>query len=91
MTFARPLPSSGLAEIRIVAATSEVARQVAEALRRRFAGEDALGCPAHSDGSGTVLYLTVDTMREHGRPGPVRPRRTPSDPDTGHAHPDNSG
>ncbi|MGW2015612.1 hypothetical protein [Streptomyces sp. NPDC001927] len=53
------LPSAGHAEIRIVAATPEAARAVAELIRRTFAGTEQRSYPA-SDG-GTRLHLTVDT------------------------------
>jgi hypothetical protein len=54
------LPSAGHAEVRIVAATPEVARHVAEVLRRCFAATEQRSYPAGSDG-GTRLHLTVDT------------------------------
>ena len=53
------LPSAGHAEIRIVAATPEVARTVAELLRHAFAGTEQRSYPI-PDG-GTRLHLTVDT------------------------------
>ena len=67
-----PLPAPGLAEIRIVSATPEAARQVAEVIHRVFAGEEQRSYPAGDDGSGTRLYLTVDTLREvHASRGPA--------------------
>ncbi|MGW7367269.1 hypothetical protein ACWGI8_28525 [Streptomyces sp. NPDC054841] len=56
-----PPPSEGRAEVRIVAASPEAARRVAEALRR-FAATEQRSYPAGSDG-GTRLHLTVDTRR----------------------------
>ncbi|MEU3395927.1 hypothetical protein ACVW0K_003353 [Streptomyces filamentosus] len=53
------LPSAGQAEIRIVAATPEAARTVAEVLRRSFAGTEQRSYPAPE--GGTRLHLTVDT------------------------------
>ena len=53
-------PSAGRAEVRIVAASPEVARQVAEVLLRCFAGTEQRSYPAGADG-GTRLHLTVDT------------------------------
>ncbi len=53
-------PPAGRAEVRIVAASPEVARQVAEVLRRCFAGAEQRSYPAGADG-GTRLHLTVDT------------------------------
>ena len=55
-------PSDGHAEVRIVAASPEVARRVAEVLRRCFAATEQRSYPAGTDG-GTRLDLTVDTTR----------------------------
>jgi hypothetical protein len=55
-------PSDGHAEVRIVAASPEVARRVAEVLRRCFAATEQRSYPAGPDG-GTRLDLTVDTSR----------------------------
>lgn len=55
-----PLPSAGHAEVRIVAATPEAARRVAEVLRRCFASTEQRSYPAGSEGA-TRLSLTVDT------------------------------
>lgn len=58
-----PEPSTaGRAEVRIVAASPEAARQVAEVLRRCFAATEQRSYPAGSDG-GTRLHLTVDTTQ----------------------------
>ncbi|WP_445515685.1 hypothetical protein [Streptomyces sp. NEAU-174] len=56
----RETPSAGRAEVRIVSASPEAARQVAEVLRRCFAGAEQRSYPAGADG-GTRLHLTVDT------------------------------
>lgn len=56
----RETPSAGRAEVRIVAASPEAARRVAEVLRRCFAGAEQRSYPAGADG-GTRLHLTVDT------------------------------
>jgi hypothetical protein len=53
-------PTTGRAEVRIVAASPEAARQVAAILRRCFATTEQRSYPAGSDG-GTRLHLTVDT------------------------------
>ncbi|GEC03023.1 hypothetical protein SSP24_06780 [Streptomyces spinoverrucosus] len=55
-------PSDGHAEVHIVAASPEVARRVAEVLRRCFATTEQRSYPAGSDG-GTRLDLIVDTTR----------------------------
>ncbi|MFF5145559.1 hypothetical protein ACFY6U_38625 [Streptomyces sp. NPDC013157] len=56
------LPTRGHAEVRIVAATPEVARRVAEVLRRCFASTEQRSYPA-GEGGGTRLHLTLDTAR----------------------------
>ena len=53
-------PSDGHAEVRIVAASPEVARRVAEVLRHCFAATEQRSYPASIEG-GTRLQLTVDT------------------------------
>ncbi|GGV27508.1 hypothetical protein GCM10010260_79950 [Streptomyces filipinensis] len=55
-----PLPSQDHAEVRIVAATPEVARRVAEVLRRCFDSTEQRSYPAGREG-GTRLHLTLDT------------------------------
>ncbi|MCZ1005517.1 hypothetical protein [Streptomyces lydicus] len=55
-----PMPS-GMAEVRIVAASPEAARRVAEALRHCFPATEQRSYPAGHDG-GTRLHITVDTM-----------------------------
>ncbi|MFC8342694.1 hypothetical protein [Streptomyces sp. NPDC057280] len=57
--------SDGQAEVRIVAASPEAARRVAEALRSCFAATEQRSYPAGADG-GTRLDLTVDTTRAAG-------------------------
>ncbi|MGW3668268.1 hypothetical protein [Streptomyces sp. NPDC005141] len=52
--------SDGHAEVGIVAASPDVARRVAEVLRRCFAATEQRSYPATADG-GTRLQLTVDT------------------------------
>jgi hypothetical protein len=54
-------PAAGLAEVRITAATPDAARAVAELLRHAFAGCEQRSYPVGRNGSGTRLYLTVDT------------------------------
>ncbi|MER6067994.1 hypothetical protein ABT187_03850 [Streptomyces sp. NPDC001817] len=57
-----PFPSEGRAEVRIVAATPEVARRVAEVLRRCFASTEQRSYPAGRAG-GTRLHITLDTAQ----------------------------
>ncbi|MEV6563482.1 hypothetical protein [Streptomyces kronopolitis] len=69
MRHPQPLPAAGHAEVRIVAATPEVARLIAEALRSRFAATEQRSYPAGGEG-GTRLHLTVDTTHTAGPPRP---------------------
>ncbi|MFE9097281.1 hypothetical protein [Streptomyces sp. NPDC007264] len=55
-----PLPSAGHAEVRIVAATPDVARRVAQVLRYCFASTEQRSYPA-GRGGATRLHLTIDT------------------------------
>ncbi|MFF3391016.1 hypothetical protein ACFYW1_08815 [Streptomyces sp. NPDC002669] len=73
-----PLPQEGHAEIRIVSATPEAARAVAEVIRRCFAGAEQRSYPV--PGSGTRLHLTVDTETAAG---PARTWLATSRPPTG--------
>jgi hypothetical protein len=57
-----PFPSEGHAEVRIVAATPEVARRVAEVLRRCFASTEQRSYPEGPAG-GTRLHITLDTAQ----------------------------
>jgi hypothetical protein len=63
MHSAHALPASGLAEIRIIAATPEAARRVTLAIRQCFEGHEQRSYPAGADNSGTRLHLTIDTNR----------------------------
>ncbi|MDJ0380430.1 hypothetical protein [Streptomyces sp. G-G2] len=63
-TDARTLPAAGHAEVRIVAASPEAARAVAEVLRRCFASAEQRSYPARH--GGTRLHLTVDTASAAG-------------------------
>jgi acetolactate synthase regulatory subunit len=56
------VPPDGRAEVHIAAASPEVARRVAEVLRRCFAATEQRSYPANAEG-GTRLELTVDTSR----------------------------
>jgi len=66
-TYDDSLPGPGIAEVRITAASPDVARQVAQELRAWFASTEQRSYPAGDTGTGTCLHLTVDT---------ARPRRT---------------
>ncbi|MFD3451921.1 hypothetical protein ACFWVC_07030 [Streptomyces sp. NPDC058691] len=58
-----------LAEVRITAASPEVARQVAEVLRAWFASSEQRSYPAGPNGQGTRLHLTVNTAQTPELPG----------------------
>jgi len=65
MEPAESTPPEGRAEVRIVAASPEVARRVADVLRNCFASTEQRSYPADGEG-GTRLHLTVDTTRVAG-------------------------
>jgi hypothetical protein len=73
VTTDRSLPAPGLAEVRITAASPEVARQVAQLLRTWFAGTEQRSYPVGTTGTGTRLHLTVDTTHTPELPGSPRP------------------
>ncbi|MFE0326523.1 hypothetical protein ACWEWI_32740 [Streptomyces sp. NPDC003753] len=77
-TDTEALPSNGRAEVRIVAASPETARAVAEVLRHCFASTEQRSYPA--PGGGTRLHLTVDTETAAG---PARSWLTSSRPPVG--------
>ncbi|MFF7729232.1 hypothetical protein [Streptomyces sp. NPDC008001] len=66
---ADPVPPAGCADIRIVAASPETARRVAEVLRHCFDSTEQRSYPAGREG-GTRLHLTVDTTH------PAEPARS---------------
>ncbi|AEW95076.1 MULTISPECIES: hypothetical protein [Streptomycetaceae] len=76
------LPTAGHADVRVIAATPEVARAVVEILRRCFATTEQRSYPAGHDGA-TRLHLTVDTTRAAGparawlAPGPTSAGQRP--------------
>ncbi|MBH1933035.1 hypothetical protein I5Q34_01800 [Streptomyces sp. AV19] len=66
---AEPVPPAGRADIRIVTASPETARRVAEVLRHCFDSTEQRSYPAGREG-GTRLHLTVDTTH------PAEPARS---------------
>ncbi|WP_424887416.1 hypothetical protein [Streptomyces sp. XH2] len=66
---ADPVPRAGRADIRVVAASPETARRVAEVLRHCFDSTEQRSYPAGREG-GTRLHLTVDTTQ------PAEPARS---------------
>lgn len=67
------LPAPDVAEVRITAASPEVARQVAQVLRVWFASTEQRSYPAGGRGSGTRLHLIVDTAHTPEPPGGFQP------------------
>ncbi|MER5371705.1 hypothetical protein [Streptomyces sp. NPDC002553] len=55
------LPMGDLAEVRIIAASPDIAQRVAQLLRRNLRCDEPRSYPAGPDGQGTLLHLTVDT------------------------------
>lgn len=55
-------PPDGHAEFHVVAASPEVGRRVAHAVRRHFTATEPRGCPAGVD-DGTRLGISVATTR----------------------------
>ncbi|SMQ17771.1 hypothetical protein SAMN06272771_4199 [Streptomyces sp. Ag82_O1-12] len=55
------LPRGDLAEVRIIAASPDIAQRVAQLLRRNLRCDEPRSYPAGPDGQGTLLHLTVDT------------------------------
>ena len=74
-----PLPPLGHADVRIIAATPDAARQVALLLRSAVVSTEQRSCPAGPDGTGTRLHLTVDTTRVPRSPGPPPGRSSGGD------------
>ncbi|WP_326599197.1 hypothetical protein [Streptomyces sp. NBC_01803] len=74
MVSDEPHSAPGLAEVRIIAASPEAARQIAETLRLRFATTVRRGHPVDDRLGETTLHLTVDTARPPEDSGPFRPR-----------------
>lgn len=66
------LPSPGVAEVHVIAATPEVARRVAQAIRHCFISTEQCSYPVGRD-EGTVLRITVDTTRAPASSGRFRP------------------
>jgi hypothetical protein len=79
VTTDRSLPAPGLAEVRITAASPDVARQVAQVLRAWFASTEQRSYPVGTTGTGTRLDLTVDTTHTPELPGSPRPRPVTDD------------
>ena len=55
------LPMGDLAEVRIIAASPDIAQRVAQLLRRNLRCDEPRSYPTGPGGQGTLLHLTVDT------------------------------
>jgi hypothetical protein len=73
----RSLPAPGLAEVRVIAASPDVAQLIAQALRSWFDSTEQRSYPAGETGSGTRLMLTVDTTGVPEPPSALRPWQAP--------------
>lgn len=73
MTTDHSLPAPGHAEVRITAASPDVARRVAQVLRAWFASTEQRSYPVGTTFTGTRLHLTVDTTHTPELPGSSRP------------------
>jgi hypothetical protein len=73
VTTDRSLPAPGLADVRITAASPDVARKVAQVLRAWFASTEQRSYPVGTTGTGTRLHLTVDAAHTPELPGSARP------------------
>lgn len=79
MTSDRSLPAPGLAEVRITAASPDVARLVAQALRHWFASTEQRSYPVGETGTGTCLRLTLDTTHTPEPEASFQPWLMPSE------------
>ncbi|MFJ4714105.1 hypothetical protein [Streptomyces sp. NPDC088785] len=75
-------------EVRLVSASPEAARRVADALRLMFTGDEQRSYPAGPSGTGTRLHLTVDAARAAG---PLSSWLDSSSTSADRAHPDETG
>ncbi|MFD7278323.1 hypothetical protein ACFV80_15055 [Streptomyces sp. NPDC059862] len=84
-------PVGGLAEVRIIAASSDIAQRVAQLLRRNFRCDEPRSYPAGPDGCDTLLHLTVDTGDVAAEPSAESPWLTTSHTQARRAHTDEPG
>ncbi|GAB2864370.1 hypothetical protein GCM10027074_34610 [Streptomyces deserti] len=84
-------PGGDLAEVRIIAASPDIAQRVAQLLRRNFHCDEPRSYPAGADGSGTLLHLTVDTAHVTAEASAVTPWLTTSHTQARRAHTDEPG
>ncbi|WP_308040826.1 hypothetical protein [Streptomyces sp. PSKA30] len=84
-------PVGGLVEVRIIAASPDIAQRVAQLLRRNFRCDEPRSYPAGADGRDTLLHLTVDTGHVADEPSAESPWLTTSHTRARHAHTDEPG
>ncbi|MEU9572954.1 hypothetical protein AB0D62_24410 [Streptomyces massasporeus] len=80
-----------LAEVRIIAASPDIAQQVAQLLRRYLRCDEPRSYPAGPDGQGTLLHLTVDTGQVVEEPFAPSPWLATSHTQARRAHTDEPG
>ncbi|MFF7868456.1 hypothetical protein ACFZCT_18625 [Streptomyces qaidamensis] len=85
------LPVGGLAEVRIIAASPDIAQRVAQLLRRNLRCDEPRSYPAGPDGQGTLLHLTVDTGQVSDEPLGRSPWLATSHTQARRAHTDEPG
>ncbi|MFJ8537280.1 hypothetical protein [Streptomyces sp. NPDC093591] len=81
----------GLAEVRIIAASPDIAQRVAQLLRRNFRCDEPRSYPAGPEGRDTLLHLTVDTEHVAAEPSAESPWLTTSHTQAGRTHTDEPG
>ncbi|MEW2608731.1 hypothetical protein AB0937_00655 [Streptomyces sp. NPDC047880] len=85
------LPMGGLAEVRIIAASPDIAQRVARLLRRNLRCDEPRSYPAGPGGQGTLLHLTVDTGHVGGETFTQSPWLATSHTQARRAHTDEPG
>ncbi|MFI9754579.1 hypothetical protein [Streptomyces collinus] len=80
-----------LAEVRIIAASPDIAQRVAQLLRRNLRCDEPRSYPAGPDGQGTLLHLTVDTGQVGEEPFAHSPWLATSHTQARRAHTDEPG
>ncbi|MDQ0714934.1 hypothetical protein QFZ55_004386 [Streptomyces luteogriseus] len=85
------LPMGDLAEVRIIAASPDIAQRVAQLLRRSLRCDEPRSYPAGPDGQGTLLHLTVDTGHVGEEPFAQSPWLATSHTQARRAHTDEPG
>lgn len=84
-------PEGELAEVRVIAATPDIAQRVALILREAFPTDEPRSYPAGPDGRGTLLHLTVDTAHLAQTPSAESPWFVTSRTQARRSHTDEPG